>query len=139
MIASKEQLAFERFSERFFHAFLLNAPVTASFIGRHEFDHLLPDYSPEGQKATLHTMQELLSEAGSFTEDDLLARQRLDRKLIQGYLETQIWEAGSQHFQKGNPSLYTSEAIFGLLVLVLTDYAPAALRFMAMASRIRAL
>ena len=31
---------------------------------------------------------------------------------------------GSEHFHRGNPSVYTGEAVFGLLSLFLTDFAP---------------
>ena len=139
MIMSKPQLAFERFYQQFFYALLRRQPVTASFMGRHEYDCLLPDYSAEGCESHIKEMREQLNESRSFAVADLTDRQRLDKKLLEGYLETQLWEYSSQHFHRGNPSLYTGEAVFGMLVCILTDYAPAPVRYKAMAARMREL
>lgn len=48
----------------------------------------------------------------------------VDVVLAAGFLRTQIWEYGSAHFHRGNPSLYTGEAAFGVASLLLTDFAP---------------
>ena len=135
MIMTKQQLAFERFYQRFFYTFLMRRPVNASFLGRHEFDDMLPDYSPKACADTVMEMQAQLQESRGFEEKELLPRQCLDKKLLEGYLEIQLWEFSSPHFQKGNPSLYTGEAVFGMLVCILSDYAPAPLRYETMAGR----
>ena len=132
---AKQQLAFERFYQKFYYALLERRPVDASFLGRHEFDGMLPDYSPDGCKRAADEIKLQLSESRSFEEKELNARQLMDKKLLEGYLETQLWEFSSLHFQKGNPSLYTGEAIFGMLVCILTDYAPAHIRYESMAAR----
>ena len=38
--------------------------------------------------------------------------------LAEGFLRTQRWEYDSPHFRWSNPSLYTGEAIFGVIVLL---------------------
>ncbi len=48
----------------------------------------------------------------------------MDRKLAEGFLEIQLWEYDSNHFHRGNPSVYTGEAIFGVMSLFLRPFAP---------------
>lgn len=98
-------------------------PVDASFIGLHERDHFLPDLSEAG-------IQETLTGLGRLREAVLRAPppsdrwETLDRQLIEGFLAIQQWELQSNHFHWGNPSFYTGEAIFGVLSLFLSSFAP---------------
>ncbi len=132
---TKQQLEFDRFYQSFFYTLLQRRPVSASFLGRHEFDDMLPDYSPKACAETIGEMEQQLTRSLEFDCSSLTERQRLDKRLLEGYLEIQLWEFSSMFFQKGNPSLYTGEAVFGLLVCILTDYAPAPLRYRSMAKR----
>ena len=54
-------------------------------------------------------------------------------------LRIQQWALASPHFQRGNPSLYTGEALFGVISLFLTDFAPFAVRAAAAIERMRAI
>ena len=132
---TKHQINFDRFYQRFLNSYLLRRPVDASFIGRHEFDDMLPDFTPEGVRETKDELQLLLDESRRFALDGLLCRQLLDKRMIEGYLEQTLWEFSSFHFHQGNPSMYVGEAVFGMLVCVLTKYAPACVRLESMAAR----
>ena len=63
--------------------------------------------------------------------------ERIDKRLAEGFLRIQQWEYQSNHFQRGNPSLYLGEAIFGVISLFLTDYAPTAERVEAAIERMQ--
>jgi len=65
--------------------------------------------------------------------------ERLDRQLAANYLELQLAEFRSQHFQRGNPSLYIGEAIFGIIALFLRDFAPLPQRIEAARARLHAI
>ncbi len=113
-------------------------PVDASFIGLHERDHFLPDLSEAG-------IQETLTGLGRLREAVLRAPppsdrwEPLDRQLIEGFLAIQQWELQSNHFHWGNPSFYTGEAIFGVLSLFLSSFAPLSERLEAAISRLQAI
>jgi hypothetical protein len=66
----------------------------------------------------------------------MTAAESLDRKLAEGFLRIQGWEYGSQHFQQGNPCVYTGEAAFGILSLLRRPFAPLAERLEAVTARI---
>jgi hypothetical protein len=135
--------------DRFFASYFRHRPVNATFIGVHDWDDRLPDFSEQGAGDTLADMQALLAgsdrlpdgrepeaESPSEHQTDFEA---LDRRLARGFLRTQIWEYQSSHFHRGNPSLYTGEAVFGLMSLFLTDFAPLAERIEVARERMEAI
>jgi hypothetical protein len=138
-LMTDEQLRFDQFFQSFFDCYMKLHPVSATFIGRHEFDDLLPDISTQGLEFAISDMESLLRASQSFEPLLLTKRQCLDKKLLEGVLEIQIWEYGSSHVQRGNPAYYTGEAVFGVLSPLLTAYAPASFRFEAVTRRMEAL
>ncbi len=138
---TEHQLCFDRLFQSFFNCFLKRRPVTASFIGKHEYDAFLPDFSPKGVEETVAEMEAQLAQFRGMSEEGLTPRQCLDKKQAEGFLEIQLWEfsEGCHHFHRGNPSLYSGEAVFGLIACILTQYAPVEQRFAAMRNRMEAM
>jgi hypothetical protein len=131
--------AFTVWLDDFFSAYYRRRPVNATFIGHHQYDDQLPDFSRDGAGATVAEMETLLARLRTLPSEGLNQAEALDRKLAEGYLQTQLWEFESQHFHLGNPSLYTGEAIFGLLSLFLTDFGPFAERVESAIARMEAI
>ena len=130
---------FELWLNRFFESYYRHRPVNATFIGDHRFDDRLPDFSAAGVAAMLGDAERLLEDAAAIDTTSLSAVERIDKRLAEGFLRIQQWELASPHFQRGNPSLYTGEAIFGVIGLFLTDYAPLAERAEAAIARMNAI
>jgi len=138
-----------RWLDAFFAAYYERRPVNATFIGVHEHDGGLPDFSEAGAGDTLAEMRGLLARlppagaaagpadapAGSPADP---ATEALDLRLAAGFLRIQIQEYESRHFHRGNPSMYTGEAVFGVLSLFLTEYAPLADRVARAIDRLHA-
>ena len=59
-------------------------------------------------------------------------------RTAEGFLRTQLWEYDSPHFRWSNPSLYTGEAIFGVIVL-LQEQTPVVQRLDLVAARLDAI
>lgn len=122
----------------FFDAYYRYRPVSATFIGRHEHDTRLPDYSPTGVAAQLAETHDLLRQVDS---GDVSAPatewEAIDRLLARNYLLTQVWELSETQVVLGNPCVYTGEAIFGIVSLFLRDYAPLEDRAAAAVQRLR--
>ena len=131
--------AFSAWLDDFFAAYYCRRPVNATFIGLHEYDNQLCDFSERGAGDTLAEIETLLNRLRSLSPESLSAAESLDRKLAEGFLEIQLWEYTSQHFHLGNPSLYTGEAIFGILSLFLTSFAPFAERVESAIARMEAI
>jgi hypothetical protein len=123
----------------FFDSYYRNRPVNATFIGVHEYDHCLPDFSDAGVETCLAEMDGLLARLHTMPVEPLSASEQIDRTLAEGFLLIQRWEYTSNHFQRGNPALYTGEAIFSIIGLFLTSFAPIQERVAAATARMRAI
>jgi hypothetical protein len=127
--------------DRFFESYYRLRPVNATFTGVHDHDDRLPDWSPEGVAASVDEMRSIRASlegvgvAGSSLRD-VATR---DRELAISFLDVQIAEAESLHFQRGNPSLALGEAVFGVVSLITRPFAPAAQRVGALAGRLDAI
>jgi hypothetical protein len=129
-------VAFDDWLDRFFRSYYRHRPVNATFIGVHEYDELLPDFSRNGVADVVGEMWSLLDELERLPAEDLTTAQLMDRALAEGFLRVQLWEYGSRHFSAGNPSLYVSEGVFGPLSLFLRDSRPLQERLDAARSRL---
>lgn len=108
----------------FFASYYRLRPVNATFAGVHDYDHLLPDASPDGFDALRAECRTLLSRLRLLPDESPTPAEQIDRSLAEGFLEISSWELNSPHFAHGNPSLFTGEAIFGILSLFLRPFAP---------------
>ncbi len=139
MVNTQTAPAFNRWIDGFFAEYYRQRPVNATFIGVHDYDDRWPDCSAAGLAAKVAGMQALLEELAALPEEPLTTAQEIDRKLAAGFLRIQLWETDSAHFERGNPAFYTGEAAFGLLGLLLTDFAPLADRVAALVARLETL
>src|SRR5574338_642551 len=130
---------FSAWLDDFFTAYYRNRPVNATFIGNHTYDAYLPDFSENGAGDTLAEMKNLLARLHALPDEPLSSMERIDRQLAEGFLDIQCWEYRSQHFQRSNPCTYTGEAIFGLIGLFLTPFAPLAERVESAMARMKAI
>jgi hypothetical protein len=129
--------------DRFFDTFYRHRPVAATFTGLHEDDSRLPDWSADGLARAADEMRALrgdLDAAGRVPDADLTVFPwQVDVALADGALEIALAEHESGHFVHANPSLWTGEAIFGVLSLVTRDFAPIGERLRAAHHRLDAI
>lgn len=138
MIAPK--MSARAWLDLFFAAYYRHRPVNATFIGMHDYDDRLPDFSPAGVDATVAEMESLLQRLADGSVDRPTSEaEAIDLRLAEHFLAIQLWEFASHHFQRGNPSVYTGEAIFGVLSLFLRPFAPIDARVEAAIARLEAI
>jgi hypothetical protein len=123
----------------FFASYYRYHPVNATFTGVHAYDDRLPELSENGVGDAAADAETLLERLAALPNDDVPTVEALDRRLAQGYLRVQRWEYGSRHFHRGNPCVYTGEAIFGVVGLFLRPFAPFADRFHHAVARMAAI
>jgi hypothetical protein len=134
---SPEPLRHDVWMNVFFGSYYAHRPVNATFIGAHDFDDRLPDFSESAVGDVLAEAEDLTRRAPTAPAAD--RAEAIDRRLALGQLDIQRWELSGHHFHRGNPSLYTGEAVFGVIGLFLTDYAPLDVRVEAAISRLDAI
>src|SRR6266849_2166432 len=125
--------------DAFFDAYFRQRPVNATFIGVHDFDDRLPDLSDTGRADSAAQSATLLRRLRALPDEPLNTGEQLDRQLAEGFLEIAAWEATSAHYAWGNPSLFTGEAVFGVLSLLLRPFAPLADRLELAGARLAAI
>jgi hypothetical protein len=125
--------------DEFIAWFLRRHPVDATFIGDHRHDGELPDFSASAVAEMLAEMGDLLARFQNEWAEDAALPTATDLALARAYLATREWELRSGHFQRGNPCIYTGEAIFGVAALFLTDFAPLDERVAAATRRMNAI
>jgi hypothetical protein len=123
--------------EAFFESYYRLRPVNATFTGVHDHDHRLPDWSPEGLAAGVDEMRALRASLTT-TDASLRDASARDRALAIAFLDVQIAEHESAHFQHANPSLAAGEAVFGTIALMTRPFAPIADRADAAIARLTA-
>ena len=126
--------------DAFFESYYRLRPVNATFTGVHDHDHRLPDWSPEGLASGVDEMRALRASLAATDGSDASihdASER-DRTLAIAFLDVQIAEHESAHFQHANPSLAAGEAVFGTIALMTRPFAPIADRADAAIARLTA-
>src|SRR5881409_1169021 len=91
--------AFPEFLDAFFAWYYQTFPVNATFIGVHDHDDRLPDFSEQGIGEALAAIDTLLARVRAFRHTTLTESQELDRRLVEGFLEIQRWEFRSAQSQ----------------------------------------
>ena len=138
-VAGSAAPAFDGWLDDFLDSYYRHRPVNATFIGRHEHDHRLPDLSEAGIDAVRSDIRSLRQRLAILRDEPLSEAQALDRRLAAGFLEIQDWEYESPTFWRGNPALATGEAVFGIISLFLRRFAPLDQRVEAAIQRLEAL
>jgi uncharacterized protein (DUF885 family) len=129
---------FTRWLDAMLAGYYRSQPVSATFIGIHDYDRLLPDLSEQGLGDALTGVRRLHAELDQLPAEDLTHAERIDRDLAAGMLEIQAWEYAFEHMWRGNPSLALGEAVFGVIALLLRPFAPLPQRMEATIARIEA-
>src|SRR3954451_7900915 len=136
--ATADNKAFDAWLDRFFAHYYAARPVNATFIGVHDHDHALPDFTPDGRAQQQADMRELRQQLAGLSQEGLDTPRRHDCLLADGFLELQLMEAGLPQFSQ-NPAVYTGEGVFSVLSLFLRDSEPLAERVEAAIARMKAL
>jgi len=131
--------------DRFFEHYYKCRPVNATFTGVHKSDATLPDWSLDGLAAQRDEMRMLHAElVRAYPTPDAEVRYRdhpdlLDAELARAFLEIQLAEDACMHGVRGNPALWSGEAVFSVISLMIREFAPLAERIDAAITRLETL
>lgn len=78
-----------------------------------------------------------LGERGAAGSEHLAGPATVDASLLKGHCAIQLAELDSRRFHRGNPSLVAGELAFGLVSLMIRDFAPAGTRARSLLGRLR--
>ena len=130
--------------DRFFAHYFARHPVNATFTGLHTQDHRLPDWSRAARDTEVAELAELHDAIFSTfppASDSLLATNAnaLDAELARANIDVRILETQTRFFHDRNPALWTGEAIFSIVSLLLRPTQPIERCVDAIAARLSAI
>lgn len=100
------------------------APVAATGLGDHRFDHMLDNISPAARAATLAFYTGALDELARIDRSQLSRANQVDAQLLQHELESEIWQLEVLQEWAWNPLSYTSIAGGAVYSLMAREFAP---------------
>lgn len=120
--------------DQFFSHHFRTHPVNATFTGIHEHDSRLPDWSRaaldrlDDERRALRDALESAHPSPALASGRRTDSNALDAELARGQLEIAMAEARILHGAGGNPALWTGEAIFSLISLMIRPFASLGVR-----------
>ena len=130
--------------DRFLAQYFERHPVNATFTGLHTHDHRLPDWSRDARDTDVAELAELhdaLFSAFPPRNDSALATDidAVDAELARANIDVRILETQSRFFHDRNPALWTGEAIFSSVSLLLRPTQPIEACTASIRARLRAI
>ncbi len=117
--------------------------MNATFTGVHALDDRLPDWSVEARARGAAEMRRVRAGLEPATPPSLEKLRghapTLDATLASANLDVRLAEYESGFFHARNPALWTGEAIFSVVSLMIRDFAPVADRARSIAARLNAI
>ena len=106
--------------------FWRQSPVSASFLGIHDYDHLLPSFDPDALREKTRQLKDHLRDVETLrrSEPALSDDEDLDLDVVERELRTQIRVEEETRLPFRNPGLYLEEITFGLYILLQREFAP---------------
>ncbi|HEX2913476.1 MAG TPA: DUF885 domain-containing protein [Chloroflexia bacterium] len=121
---------FENLSERILKRHHYFQPTEARYyIGLHEYDGVLPDYSKAGIETRTANAREDLKELAQLDRNSLASQQQFDLEVLRHELEATIFNLSEKRDWEKSPMFYQSE--LDLLAYTTREYAPLAERVAA--------
>lgn len=103
------EAAFQTAVDAFINGAFQHNPVFGAGAGKHEFDGKLPDYSPEGLKATADWLHAQRTAFAAFSDNKLDEKGRFQRDYVLAVIDGQLFWLEDSGFPYSNPSFYTGD------------------------------
>lgn len=131
---------FTALSEEFVELFMKHHPVAATEAGIHDYDHLLPDDSPDGIRARATWLRDLDQRlVASVPWDELPLEPRIDFALLRSRIAALKADIDEVKVPQKNPGLYLDRAFNAVHLLLARSFAPLDERKEAAVARLMAI
>jgi len=132
--APGEDSKFEGIVHNYVEELLKNHPENATELGDHRYDDRLDDYSRAGIERDVKFARETLAELAKVKRERLSVANRIDLRILENALQSQIYSRETLRNWEWNPQAYNvGSAIYGL---VARDFAPAETRLRSVIGRL---
>ena len=109
VIAVNNGSAWGKYVETFLEGYFKVNPTFAVYQGKHEFDGLLPDWSPEGINAQIDYRKRAIADAKAVDDSDMTDTQKFERSYLVSVMEGELFfiEDAQDHLK--NPAFYVGD------------------------------
>ncbi len=121
--------------DHYFDAYFRFHPTEASYVGFHQYDNQLENFSQKSRDAELSFLLEAKQGAGYMHTEFLNEEQRIDLKLISNAINARILELQEIRMWQKNPDIYSSTGSSSVYLLMSRNFAPAAERLKSVIAR----
>ncbi len=136
---TNEDGRFDTFSDRIVDEYLRLDPVTATQIGEHRYDALLPDVSAKGRAARRAFAERSLADLARFDRSQLSREHQVDAILLKDQLDYMIFSDARLQDWAWDPVTYSYPTGTSLFALMSREFAPLADRLRSATGRLEAL
>ena len=131
---------FTALSEEFVELFMKHHPVAATEAGIHDYDHLLPDDSPDGLRARAAWLRDLDQRlVASVPWEELPLEPRIDFALLRSRIAALRADLEEIKVPQRYPGVYLERALNGVHLLLARSFAPLDERKEAVVARLMAI
>ena len=138
-VETAQDASFEKFGDRVVDEYLKLDPVTATQVGEHRYDALLPDVSAAGRAARRAFAERSLAELARFDHATLNREHQVDAILLTDQLNYLLFSDGRLQDWSWDPLSYSYSAGGALFTLQSREFAPPAERLRSAIGRLEAL
>lgn len=124
-------------AERLAKATLERIPELATYLGVHDFDHQVYDYSERARDAEIRTLHHLLQEIQSVPRDQLTEERALDHAMAEWEIRHWLIDLESWRSWTHDPDTPNSIVVGGVFTLAKRAFAPPEERLKAVIARLR--
>jgi uncharacterized protein (DUF885 family) len=121
--------------DKYFDDYFRFHPTEATYVGFHQYDNQLEDYSQKSRDAELSFLLEAKQETGYAHTELLNEEQRLDLKMLSNSINARILELQEIRMWQKNPDIYSSTGSAAVYLLMSRKFAPAAERLKSVIER----
>ncbi len=120
-----EDEKFSKLVNKFMDEYFKYHPVSATWIGYHEYDNLLDDFSERAIQEKLEWLKSYKKKFSKFDLKKLSKDNSIDCRILLEEIEERIFNLEELKEYEWNPLIYNSVIGDGLMYLITQDFAPA--------------
>lgn len=128
---------FYSYVEAMIRRYMEQEPVSATFMGIHEYDHRLPDCSAAATGAQDEEMKAHLARLQEIDTRQFSKEGRIDYTLVTQVLKSVIREYEHVESHRRNPAFYLDRVMQGIFGLLIKDFAPLEERLQSILGRLK--
>lgn len=125
-----------KYVDEFVDSYFRTHPAFAVAQGKHEFDGQMPDWSAEGIKKEIASLEQMRERAVGFKDDSLIPEERFQRDYVVSRIDNELFALREARQPFTNPAWYFDSGL-DPSTYVTTPYAPADQRARAFISYVK--